>query len=302
MASMAIGAGLSAAGGILSALNSAPTAAQKTLNSQIQDFTKFAQGQAKTEGIDASSVFQKVMNPLTRILQGGPQQAGWSNAQVNNWNANAVQRGAAEARDMGAFAGGAPGSKTAAQLAAQQKAEADVSGQIAQGQQASAEAGQKEFSDAVQGAEKSTEAFVPANEAVKVMPAQEQIGKESQASIDAAQKSSSWSSIASKAMSGAGGSMMGAASQPGSSPSGNPVGGFAGGSQNLDTTGSSSPLEQGKNWMMGFLGKRTGGSGGSEGSGSSGLFATPVEGAVKQPSYMPGNEDLTPPAAAGFGS
>ena len=152
MASMAIGAGLSAAGGILSALNSAPTAAQKTLNSQIQDFTKFAQGQAKTEGIDASSVFQKVMNPLTRILQGGPQQAGWSNAQVNNWNANAVQRGAAEARDMGAFAGGAPGSKTAAQLAAQQKAEADVSGQIAQGQQASAEAGQKEFSDAVQGA------------------------------------------------------------------------------------------------------------------------------------------------------
>ena len=70
MASMAIGAGLSAAGGIMSALNSAPTAAQMTLNSQIQDFTRFMQSQAKTEGIDASSVFQKVMGPLTRILQG----------------------------------------------------------------------------------------------------------------------------------------------------------------------------------------------------------------------------------------
>ena len=267
MASMAIGAGLGAAGGIISALDSAPTAAQKTLNSQIQDFTKFMQGQAKTEGIDASSVFQKVMSPLTRILQGGPQQAGWSNAQVNNWNASAVQRGAAEARDMGAFAGGAPGSKTAATLAAQQKAEADVSTGIAQGQQASAEAGQKEFSEAVQGAEESTKAFTPVNEAAKNMPEQEKIGNESQASIDAAQKASSWSGIASRALSGAGGSMMKAASQPGSSPSGNPVGGFAGAEQNLDTTGSSSPLEQGKNWMMGFLGNRTGGSGTSGGNG-----------------------------------
>ena len=92
--------------------------------------------------------------------------------------------------------------------------------------------------------------------------------------------------------------MTGAASQPGSSPSGNPVGGFAGGLQNLDTTGSSSLWEQGKNWMMGALGQRTGG---SRSSGDSGLFAAPVEGAVKQPSYMPGGEDLTPPAAAGFG-
>ena len=61
MATMAVGAGLAAAGGIISALNSAPSAAQLTLNSQLQDFTKFMQGQAKTEGIDASSVFQKVM-------------------------------------------------------------------------------------------------------------------------------------------------------------------------------------------------------------------------------------------------
>ena len=285
MASMAIGAGLGAAGGILSALNSAPTAAQKTLNSQIQDFTKFAQGQAKTEGIDASSVFQKVMNPLTRILQGGPQQAGWSNAQVNNWNANAVQRGAAEARDMGAFAGGAPGSKTAAQLAAQQKAEADVSTGIAQGQQASAEAGQKEFSEAVQGAEESTKAFSPANQAAEAMPAQEKIGNESQASVDAAQKAASWKGIASRALSGAGGSMMKGASQPGSSPSGNPVGGFAGGQENLDTTGGSTGWEQVKNYVGGMFGKRTGG------SASQNAVNTPV---ATTTSTLP--DELTPSA------
>jgi hypothetical protein len=297
MATMAIGAGMAAAGGIISALNSAPSAAQLTLNSQLQDMTKFMQGQAKTEGIDASSVFQKVMGPLTRVLQGGPQQAGWSNAQVANWNAQAVQRGAAEARDLGAFANNNPGSQTAAMLQAKQKAEEGVSTGIAQGEQASATAGREEFNAAVGGAENATKAFEPANEAAKIMPEQEKVGLESQASVDAAKKAASWSGIASKALTAAGGSMMGAAGQKqGSSPSGNPVGGFAGGEQNLDTTGGSSPWEQVKNYGMGMLGKRTGPAG-----GTSGLFAAPVEGAVKQPSYMPGGEDLTPPAAAGFG-
>jgi len=266
---------MAAAGGIISALNSAPSAAQLTLNSQLQDMTKFMQGQAKTEGIDASSVFQKVMGPLTRVLQGGPQQAGWSNAQVANWNAQAVQRGAAAARDLGAFANNNPGSQTAAMLQAKQKAEEGVSTGIAEGEQASATAGREEFNAAVGSAENATKAFEPANEAAKIMPEQEKVGLESQASVDAAQKAASWSGIASKALTAAGGSMMGAAGQPkvpgtGSSPSGNPVGGFAGAQQNLDTTGGSSPWEQVKNWGAGFLGKRTGGTSGLPGMPPSG--------------------------------
>ena len=273
MATMAVGAGLAAAGGIISALNSAPSAAQLTLNSQLQDFTKFMQGQAKTEGIDASSVFQKVMGPLTRVLQGGPQQAGWSGAQVANWNAQSVQRGAAEARDLGAFANNNPGSQTAAMLQAKQKAEEGVSTGIAQGEQASAEAGQKQFNTAVEGAEKATEAFTPANAAASELKGQEELGLKSQAAVDAAQKAASGSGIVSKALTAAGGSMMGAAGQKqGSSPSGNPVGGFAGAQQNLDTTGGSSPWEQVKNFGMGMLGKRTGG------SGASGLPGMPPSG------------------------
>jgi len=272
MATMAIGAGMAAAGGIISALNSAPSAAQLTLNSQLQDFTKFMQGQAKTEGLDASSVFQKVMGPLTRVLQGGPQQAGWSGAQVANWNAQSVQRGAAEARDLGAFANNNPGSQTAAMLQAKQKAEEGVSTGIAQGEQASAEAGQKQFNAAVEGAEKATEAFTPANAAASELKGQEELGLKSQAAVDAAQKAASWSGIASKTLAGAGGAMMQAGSQPkiGSSPSGNPVGGFAGAQQNLDTTGGSSPWEQVKNFGMGMLGKRTGGTSGLPGVPPSG--------------------------------
>jgi len=271
MATMAVGAGLAAAGGIISALNSAPSAAQLTLNSQLQDMTKFMQGQAKTEGIDASSVFQKVMGPLTRVLQGGPQQAGWSGAQVANWNAQAVQRGAAEARDLGAFANNNPGSQTAAMLQAKQKAEAGVSAGIAEGEQASATAGREEFNAAVGGAENATKAFDPANEATKYLPDQEKLGLESQAKVDAAQKAASWSGIAAKTLTSVGGSMMGAAGQKqGSSPSGNPVGGFAGAQQNLDTTGGSSPWDQVKSGVAGFFGQRTGPAPGLPGMPSSG--------------------------------
>jgi hypothetical protein len=249
-----------------------------TLNSQLQDMTKFMQGQAKTEGIDASSVFQKVMGPLTRVLQGGPQQAGWSGAQVANWNAQAVQRGAAAARDLGAFANNNPGSQTAAMLQAKQKAEEGVSTGIAEGEQASATAGREEFNAAVGGAENATKAFEPANEAAKIMPEQEKLGLESQASVDAAKKAASWSGIASKTLTSVGGSMMKAAGQPkvpgpGSSPSGNPVGGFEGAQQNLDTTSGSSPWDQVKNGVAGFFGKRTGpapGLPGTSPSGSSG--------------------------------
>jgi hypothetical protein len=285
MATMAIGAGMAAAGGIISALNSAPSAAQLTLNSQLQDMTKFMQGQAKTEGIDASSVFQKVMGPLTRVLQGGPQQAGWSNAQVSAYNAAATNAAAAKARDIGGLGTGATtgtvsfgqsvGSTAAQTMAAKQAAEDLRATTVATGEQASATAGREEFNEAVKGAESSTEAFKSANEAAAAMPAQEKLGLESQASVDAAQKAASWSGIASKALTSAGGSMMGAAGQPkvpgtGSSPSGNPIGGFEGAQQNLDTTKGSSPWEQVKNWGAGFLGKRTGPSSGLPGMPPSG--------------------------------
>ena len=281
MATMAIGAGMAAAGGIISALNSAPSAAQLTLNSQLQDMTKFMQGQAKTEGIDASSVFQKVMGPLTRVLQGGPQQAGWSGAQVSAYNAAATNAAAAKARDIGGLGTGATtgtvsfgqsvGSTAAQTMAAKQAAEDLRATTVATGEQESATAGREEFNAAVGGAENATKAFDPANEATKYLPDQEKLGLESQAKVDAAQKAASWSGIAAKTLTSAGGSMMGAAGQKqGSSPSGNPVGGFAGAQQNLDTTGGSSPWDQVKSGVAGFFGQRTGPAPGLPGMPSSG--------------------------------
>ena len=64
---------------------------------------------ATQEGLGASTVFNNLMAPLQRIVQGGPSQAGWSQAQVNAYNTQAIQRGAATARDLSAISGGGPG-------------------------------------------------------------------------------------------------------------------------------------------------------------------------------------------------
>jgi hypothetical protein len=156
-------------------------------------------------------------------------------------------------------------------MAAKQAAEDLRATTVATGEQESATAGREEFNAAVGGAENATKAFDPANEATKYLPDQEKLGLESQAKVDAAQKAASWSGIAAKTLTSAGGSMMGAAGQKqGSSPSGNPVGGFEGAQQNLDTTGGSSPWEQMKNRVAGFFGQRTGPAPGLPGMPSSG--------------------------------
>src|SRR5580698_8509844 len=106
---LGIGAGASFAGGILGAIGSGPSKQMQALNSQIQDFSQGMTSLAKQEGIDAGTVFNQLMQPLQRIVQGGPSQAGWSQAQVNAYNTQAIQRGAATARDLSAVIGGGPG-------------------------------------------------------------------------------------------------------------------------------------------------------------------------------------------------
>jgi hypothetical protein len=205
--------GLGAAGGLISALNSGPSSAMTALNNQVQDFSKYMTSQAKTEGIDATKVFQSLMTPLSRIVQGGPQQAGWSNAQTSAYNAQAVQRGAAAARDMGAFGNNNPGSQTAAMLQAKQKAEEGVSDTLAAGTIASAKAGQEEFNTAV-GEEKALPGVFGTANSANVDAASEQTNAmKSQQNIDTMKKSASWSGVLSKTLSGAGGSMMKMAGQ-----------------------------------------------------------------------------------------
>ena len=140
MATTAIGLGAGLVGNIIVGILDKPTAAQKALNAQMQDFNNYVNAEAKTEGFDATSVFQNLIGPLQRIVQGGPQQAGWSQAETNAYNSQAIQRGAAEARDLGSAAASraatdtaAGGQQASARLAAQQKAEADTSNAISTG-------------------------------------------------------------------------------------------------------------------------------------------------------------------------
>ena len=82
MAASPIGMAAGLAGGIIGAIDSGPSSAMTALNNQVQDFSKYMTAQAKSEGIDASTTFQQLMQPLQRIVSGGPNQAGWSQAQV----------------------------------------------------------------------------------------------------------------------------------------------------------------------------------------------------------------------------
>ena len=239
MAAAPIGMAAGLAGGIIGALGSGPSSAMIALNNQVQDFNKYMTAQAKTEGIDATSTFQNLMLPLQRIVSGGPNQAGWSNAQVNNWNASMVQRGAAAARDEGAFANNNPGSQTAASLAAKQKAEEGVSAGIAQGEQASAEAGRQEFNTAV-GEEKGLPGVFSTSNAANEHAANEQQKAEtSQQNIDTAKRSASWQGILSKSLSAAGGS----------ASTGSPISAIGSGINNMSS--DSGPLENLRNFASG---------------------------------------------------
>jgi hypothetical protein len=217
-----IGMGAGILGGVLGALNNKPTAAQKALNAQMQDFNNYVNAEAKTEGFDATSVFQNLMGPLQRIVQGGPQQAGWSQSETNAYNTQAMQRGAAEARDLGSAAasrtasvngenGVTAGAGRSAVLQAQEKAEADTSNAIASGTIQSDEAGRQNFFKAAGEEKELPGVFSTSNQANEVGIQSNTAAQKSQAAFDAAEKSSSPLGIASKALSSVGG----AASTPG---------------------------------------------------------------------------------------
>jgi hypothetical protein len=213
-----IGMGAGVAGAVLGALNDKPTAAQKALNAQMQDFNNYVNSEAKTEGLDATTTFQNLMGPLQRIVQGGPSQAGWSQAQTNAYNSQAVQRGAAMARDLGAAAGTAAsaegggntpamgGSGRAAVLDAQAKAEAATSAAVAQGTEQNYEEGRENFFNATGAETKLPGVFATSNEANKNGIESNTEAQRSQQALDTAKKSSSLLGVASKGLSSLGGS------------------------------------------------------------------------------------------------
>ena len=209
---LGIGAGASFAGGILSAIGSGPSKQMEALNTQIGDFSKNMTGLATKEGLSASTVFSNLMAPLQRIVQGGPQQAGWSNAQVSAYNADATNRAAVTARDIGALGtstSGNPGASNARQLAAQQAAEDARSSAIASGEEKSAEAGRQEFNTAVGEEKQLPGVFETANKGGEAAGEVNKEAQVSQQNIDTEKRGASFSGVLGKGLSGAGGAILG---------------------------------------------------------------------------------------------
>ena len=231
---MGIGAAASFAGSILSAHG--PSKQMEGLNNQVQGFSSFMTDQAKKEGLAASSVFQNLMTPLQRIVQGGPQQAGWSNAQVSAYNSDATNRAAATARDMGGLGTGAsgPGASNARQLAAQQAAEDARSNAIASGEEKSAEAGRQEFNTAVGEEQKLPSVYETANQGATVAGNQQQLAEKSQQNIDTQKASASIGGRIGGGLSAVGGALLGG---KGGAPAAPPGGGGGGGTPGGNAAG-----------------------------------------------------------------
>ena len=209
-----IGAGASIAGGLINAIGNGPSKQMEALNGQVQDFNKFMTAQAKTEGLAASSVFQNLMAPLQRIVSGGPQQAGWSNAQVSAYNANVTNQAAATARDMGGLGTGTsgnPGAANARQLAAQQTAEDARSSAIASGEEKSAEAGRQEFNTAIGEEKQLPGVFGTANQGAEAAGNEQQLAEKSQQNIDTEKHAASFQGALGSGLSSVGGALLGGA-------------------------------------------------------------------------------------------
>jgi hypothetical protein len=232
---MGIGAAASFVGSMLSAHG--PSQQMQALNAQVQDFTQSTTSLAKQEGLSASTVFQNLMTPLQRIVSGGPSQAGWSQAQVNAFNTQAIQRGATTARDLSAISGGGPGgmggisvgNATGAgvnnKFAAAQAAEAQTSAAESQGTINSAEAGRSEFNTAVGEEQKLPSVYETANQGATVAGNQQQLAEKSQQNIDTQKASASIGGRIGGGLSAVGGALLGGKGGPPAAPPGGGGGG-----------------------------------------------------------------------------
>jgi len=173
-----------------------PSSAMKTINNNIQDFAKQVKSEAGTVFDASNSVFNKVMNSVTGILNGGPSQYGYSAGEQSAKMAAAVNAGGAEARNLkgaaassGAAIGGGnvalpAGITQATVLGAEQKAAADTAAAENQITQEGFETGRQNFWNAEKTAESAPDVFNASTAAnAEVTKAQDEAEK-SQQNID----------------------------------------------------------------------------------------------------------------------
>jgi hypothetical protein len=173
-----------------------PSSALKTINNQIQQFSSKVTDEAGQIFQGASDVFNTIKNGLTGIVNGGPSQTGWSQAQQNAVDARTVQAGATEARNLKASAaagvaaiGGGnvvtpAGGTQATIMAADQKAAADTAAQENENLIENYKQGNENWKVATGELENSTNVFNPATSANKEATDAQQQAESSQQNLD----------------------------------------------------------------------------------------------------------------------
>lgn len=173
-----------------------PSSALKAVNQNIQNFAKTVESEASSIFTDASSVFHDIMGGIKGILASGASQFGESANELAATNAQIVQGGATEARNLksltateAAAVGGGnvalpAGATQAATLAAEQKAAADTAAATNLNLQRGYEIGRENFQNAEKVALAAPGVYEPAVEAQKGVTAQQDLAMKSQQNID----------------------------------------------------------------------------------------------------------------------
>lgn len=173
-----------------------PSSALKSINNQIQQFSSKVTDEAGQIFQGASDVFNTIKNGMTGIVNSGPSQTGWSQAQQNAVDARTVQAGATEARNLKASAaagvaaiGGGnvvtpAGGTQATVMAADQKAAADTAAQENENLIENYKQGNENWKTATGALENSTQVFNPATSANAEAGTAQKDAETSQQNID----------------------------------------------------------------------------------------------------------------------
>lgn len=223
-----------------------PSAAAKNLNNNIQAFATNVAGEAQQIFGDASSIFQNLKGSLDSIIQGGPSQQGWSQAETNAVNSQIMENAASNARNVKAATGNAvaaigggntptaSGLEAAVNTNAELGVEQQKSQQLSQATVQNYDTGRQNYFTAVGQEAQLPSMFSTSNQANQTAQSAYGQAQQSQQAVD---KASNWWQPLVMAGVGAGASFL------------------TGGLSNLDSTGSSSTGEQFQNFLTGGMGK-----------------------------------------------
>lgn len=168
-----------------------PSNALQGINSQIQNFTTNVSKEAGTVFGGAESVFNNIMGATQSIVNGGPEQNGFSSAELNARNATANTAGATATRNLEAAgetstgtAPTAPGTNQELQENAERAGESLAAQGIAENKIEDSTVGRENYDAAVSAEQSASNVLGVANQFNQTEGAQQERAASSQQNID----------------------------------------------------------------------------------------------------------------------